>query len=728
MNQAGLLNQTTHIGQKLFKYKLISISGGGADTWLEHAPKGWDSGEFQMSRNDEYHGVFFKYSPETLSFPKEGRAYLRDAYLTKGINADIQLEIHILNRNNFDYVKIFTGKIDFTTYEIDMNYVTVKVIDTSFTQKFLNRAGNEVSILPKDFKDTETIGGHVLPYPGYSKGLHIPAITEMISATAEIPETDHLPVLDDYHLPVTFIESGFIETKNVDTDSNLPFFEDSTVARDVRVKGSFIVTMKGTGSSMGDPDIRFYLNNSTIIGTVTGTGTTTKTITFDETVTLAQGDDIEIYYTPYLSVQSVKYESGDMYITSVVSSLSAIGIPAVPVYEAFLALTQKIQDLDTPFYSEFFGRDGSEPLAALPLNQSELYSTTNNRHQAAIVKGRHIRFSLRSDKSPFVVTFEDLFKSFSAIFNLGAGIETIEGLQRIRVEEKQFFYDDQVALDLSDRINSDEFKLTIRVEPGMYYSEIKAGYEKSLDNELSRYTEFNTKAIYSSPVFQVKNELDLVSPYRADTTGIINLLEKYGVDEDVAGDDDNFIIHATFDQNEVTGTGNYQALQNEDFPTILNSKFGNTGLNHALTPARNLLRHGYVLKSGLKHFASNKLKYQNVESENDNNENKSNTTLLETTDINGLTVNEGEDIPVYDLDEPIWRNEIYEIVVPFYLTDLLTLQEKFSSGKPKGYGLVKLTGDRQGWIKDIKVNLKENKAEISLLPKYSEKISRRTFV
>ena len=155
-----------------------------------------------------------------------------------------------------------------------------------------------------------------------------------------------------------------------------------------------------------------------------------------------------------------------------------------------------------------------------------------------------------------------LFDGLSAIFCLGLGIETIKGVERVVIESLRYFFDDNVVLDLSDRLN--ESSIGKEVDPTRHYSEIESGYNSFEYLTTSNLEEFNCKTTWSTIISALDNKLDIVSKLRADTNGINVLRSKTGTNEDAKGQDDFFIIDSIRDASAPY----WKARTDEGFDTI----------------------------------------------------------------------------------------------------------------------------------------------------------------
>jgi len=118
---------------------------------------------------------------------------------------------------------------------------------------------------------------------------------------------------------------------------------------------------------------------------------------------------------------------------------------------------------------------------------------------------------------PLTTSFKDAVTSIDAIHNIGIGIETIGSRERIRLEPKSYFFNNNVTIRLPNQIK--KAKRSVAVE--YYYSKIEVGAEKGGNyEEANGLDEFNTKSTYTTVIDRVKGDYSKVSKYRTDSYGL----------------------------------------------------------------------------------------------------------------------------------------------------------------------------------------------------------------
>jgi hypothetical protein len=284
------------------------------------------------------------------------------------------------------------------------------------------------------------------------------------------------------------------------------------------------------------------------------------------------------------------------------------------------------------------------------------------------------------------------------------GIESVSGKDKVVVETLQYFFSSTVVIDLSARIT--ENMIEKEVIPQKHYNQIEVGYNSFEYLKVGGLSEYNTKSGFTTVISVLDNKLDLVSKYRADTQGIVNLRREAATDEDVKGDEDNYIIDSLRRTTPYTG---FMARTSEGFTLVTGGADADNSFNLRLTPKRNLLRHGQLIRAGLEHELGSSLRWQASDK---------NTTLVTeyTTDVNPYPLPaeqlyplaENADVLVNNLAASFFCPEIYSIDVTLNYAELSTI---LANQK----GLIKLSSDKYGWIMQLTMGAKENKASLRLL-------------
>ncbi len=707
--QTDLLNLNENADNKLYKF-IIQTDGGGLVpvlTLLDYAPDGWKD-EITITRNSKYKGVFRSYSTNELKFPKDGRDTLQKVYESHGVAANSILGVYKWDVENFQYDEHFVGKFDFSTYKIDELFVSIQVVDGSFSEMVKNRENVEVNLLVD-----ETINGMGLPAFAADNTnfafptLRITALSKWLSGSYSMNtavmnggDTNYQRI----QLALTYEEIDETETQTHNTaDYFLRNSADSTdVSLVIHLKGRIKVTNSipytyrfiYRGASSGD----FTLHT----GFINPNDSTWQDFDFVRhtpyaAITAADNLHIDLQYV----LGGVPAETGAGFLEMTTTEMSLnyekvelaeIQVTGLPYYEALLRTFQKITNTTDCFYSDYFGR-----------TDSEIITYGSDGQLGHLTKGALMRGLDQYFTTDFSVKSEDLFQSLASLFNLGLGIEKFSGLSKVRVEALSYFFDSNVVLDLSARIS--EESIGKEVLPDWHYSQIKTGFKKFEYELRSAIFEFNSKQTYATAIDSlspISNTLDIIAKFRADTNGIIvsreshiDILPTDEKSEDIKGDDDLFLVDTVRDP--LAGS-EFRARTDEDFTLIEGNISDTDRYNYFYTPKRCMLRHGMNIRAGLEKNLNTFLRFQATDKAVELS-----TQLTAESD----PVVEGSNERINNLDTPMWWAEAYVVNSPFYDSDL-----KLFDANP--YGLWKLANNKYGWVLDVKTNI-DNTAEIKLL-------------
>lgn len=149
--------------------------------------------------------------------------------------------------------------------------------------------------------------------------------------------------------------------------------------------------------------------------------------------------------------------------------------------------------------------------------------------------------SIRGLESPLLTTkFSDFVEFMSAEFGYVYEINPYEDGERIEFRHRDDLFD-------HNKENAKSLLLTsqpeYQVESGRIYSEVEVGHEKQdYDEANTGKYEFNFTSHYTTGITLTDKKLSLVSPYRADSYGIEELVLATSISEQKDDDSDVFVI------------------------------------------------------------------------------------------------------------------------------------------------------------------------------------------
>lgn len=128
------------------KYK-FSILYDDKEYELQHDPKGWDENSIGFTRSSDFGNNIEYVVP--LKYAFDGRQLLKMLWERDGVYAKAKLRIYKRD-NEYAFNHFYQYLFDFTTYQDDLNYVTMNGIEDSFYSKFQTFASTEYAVpLPK---------------------------------------------------------------------------------------------------------------------------------------------------------------------------------------------------------------------------------------------------------------------------------------------------------------------------------------------------------------------------------------------------------------------------------------------------------------------------------------------------------------------------------------------------------------------------------------------------
>ena len=707
--QAALMAVSERSGSERYRFYLQNASMGLEEI---EAPDGWKTAKYAIKRNTIYWGVTRIVSFNDLTFRKKARDFIRDVYEPQGVNALIIFTVTRMNETTGVYATYFTGKIDLISYKIDQTGVQCQVLDTSFAEKVKNRENQKVNIY-----DLISVEGYEINAFSYEDTRRLELPTSNLWLYGRFVRNDPYISLNATHYVPMYLTAGsdFPEAQSQNIAATDPFFLNATASRiitiDGHAEGTVVNTVDTTHLTI---TINLYVGgvlSQSWSDQSTGTHTLDFRVYINKQFTIAPGESayLEAVVTagwpgtlsPTITYFSSNANGNKYLIREIAYSLDPIWVKSWPIYETFWRVVQKITDSTVCFYSTFFGRTDT-PLDTYPTD-GQLGHIAKGR----LIKDAESAYShIYQEYSGYTMelSLSDIYRGLDAIYHLGMGIENINGTDRVVIENRQYFFDSNVILDLSSRVIEDT--IGKEVIPDKFFSRVEAGYNSYEYLSIAGgIFEFNAKTSFSTVISAIDNLYDIKSKLRADTNGINLLRFKATDNEDTKGEEDIFII----DSIRLGVDPDWVARTSEDFSVIEGTAGVDDYFNLLLTPKRNLIRHGATIRASLEKNLGTYIRYQASD------KNTELTTQLTTeTDPNPLPIEplyplvENTDILVNNLEEPFFLPEFYTCECVMYNDDLEALK-----ANPKG--LIKIATDKYGWIWDFEQGSKENKGTLKLL-------------
>ena len=255
---------------------------------------------------------------------------------------------------------------------------------------------------------------------------------------------------------------------------------------------------------------------------------------------------------------------------------------------------------------------------------------------------------------PLTTSLRNYFANCKALFNMAYNIEIINGKETLVHEPLSHFFRSQAIVKIKQQVN--KVKRTVAKE--FIYSSAKTGYKKpsgdNLYEEVNGLKEFNVSNEFIFPINRIVKEYDNESPYRADSEGK-ELTVRQSIQVNPEGDyrTDNTIFNLDLKES---GTSVYEErIYTDDFEEAPRNVFNPetvTGLR--ITPFRNLSRHFWQLNAAFTKFTDKYIRYS---SSNGNSK-------LVTKEIGKEEIKENGDYQINTLENAIFASEWIEFEYP----------------------------------------------------------------
>lgn len=659
-----------------FRFTLYNTIAGSQ---IINEPDGWKGIKIKLQRHEEYHSLiqmidtdFFYYNANNLV--DGGRQFIYNVEQTQGINAIISLRIEV-SEDSTNYDDVFTGNLDLSTIKDvskgDKFYLfKCSLIPSDLWATFLNRKGTAV-----DMKSSTDLDGNpvVVGTSGTlalasqavrKKGLYSQyGIVSLWTAWGyTFTATKKYATIDLPNLELDEITTKFsyppgdasTDDPSASTSIALPLIEvtePGTYAFDIKlVTGS---TANGSGSTFTLAGLligHIQINNGTVDNfteTITTDGISTGNMfTYTGTKTLNVGDQIKIWIEWTFAGATVIYIIqadntfatiyGNSYISIIADTLYQDTTTSYfLLHDSASAIIKRMTASAFNFYSDFFG------------GTTQGYAVNGCGYLTGIMKGLHVRGYSFSEK-PFSMSFDDWWNGANPIFNLGLGPEFVSGVEKIRVEQKDHFYNDTPILTFSNVDNIERSYDLVKI-----VKSVKIGYNTWSAESGSGIDDPQTNHQYSTLFKLIGQELTISSSFVAASLAIEQTRrnrKQLGTDWRL---DDNIIII------DLADTTHPQV--DTPFTSITNLLNAATRYNVRFTPYRNLTRWLKLLSASLQLYLSSVFKF---------NSGEGNYTMAvgsnsDTCDTGTWTENQD----VTPSSSPYTTAEMYRFVVPLSFAD-----------------------------------------------------------
>lgn len=700
-------------------------------------PAKWDSVNIKGKRDPEWHGWKDQYSDEVIELEFDcpaGKEILQAEYNENGSDGTVGFQYGIRTQNGSEY-SLFDGKINFNTYKRYPNKVAASVESVKYNPMIKTRIDTKVSMTDKKSIDGMDIAAPpVREFRLHSKELarQFICVNNSWSETMEsfqttkkvfiIPNTSEASATEIEDTYTYGLEQIPDAPYDIDLYNHLVKYEgeynfhiEYSIALKIRAFGS-------TGSFVARSYIMFNDEKIQIGGGVTGdmdSGLQVFNINVNGDFTRQLKPNDEVYFFTEVNLNIAL----GAYLLTVTQNSINVTVAALEraeasnckgwfLFDAINHVVKSITNDQTYLKSSFLSKSSAQQPVDGP---GSLYITTN---------GKQIRrFDVANN--PLVISAKDLLESVRALFCLGYGFETVAGIDVMRIERVNYFYQNKEMMVIEECWDyvDDE------VAKELLYNEFEVGYEIFQDEGNNTLDEFNTKSEGTTAI--KTNKLKLVAKSKAITSGY-SLESSRRMQFDATptnsyqNDDNSFIIAMRRNGSD------YATERSEAFDTVTGVISPDTAYNLRLSPKRMLLNWAVWLKN-IFHYKKDTevikptLVVQNGEL----------TTRFKPTepnpigDINKELIKENEEVSLanYAVEERIFRPEwiSFKTKITPDKIQLINRAMKGSAHDSVNYGYIAVKDKdglyQAGYLYELDYNFHTEQATMKLLKKHDSPVT-----
>lgn len=531
--------------QRLYRYELVHTSGFGVQP-LYNAPSGWRDEGYNFKRSSDYFGMFREYSEQVVTFTKEGRRFLLKILENGGIESICQYVVKKFNFDTHTYDTYFSGNIDFSTKKVTRKTFECKIIDSSFEATLRNREDNKIQLFDLTTIDQQQMIG----YTNEGEFILLPERTDFLFSTLK-SDRDISYDFSGFQGIVPLLKIVSQEDDNVTENQDTPniqtsaFFTNRTgeeILIEVEGEADFIATIINANFI---PEMRVYqVSNNDLVTKIplnlqeeiieeVSSFQIKKRFFGNFTFNYQMPD--ETYAAMYLDLEGTRVIVDaplvlDFTIKTETATIPDSSVKAMLYHEVGSRIVYSYTNQYDSFVSDLLGRTDSEP---------RTYSSDGDLSLGAVMNGKLIR-EFTEDESVLSASLKEYFETINRLRCACFTVEEIGGKKVARIEEMKYAFDDRIILTIDNAKD-----ISFEVNQDWIFNKITAGYDKAAYEERNGLLEFNNKSEYSTFIKTVKNDLDLVIPWRADSQGFTegrNLPKKDFPTTDSDIDEDNFIL------------------------------------------------------------------------------------------------------------------------------------------------------------------------------------------
>jgi hypothetical protein len=633
----------------------------------------------EYSRSDRYFGVI-RTLTASLEFKYDqgnyigGAQQLIDAFETDGIWAQASLLIQIRDTQNpMTYNNFFRGVADFSSIEIERNYVKMKFIESNDVKKLFTRDEIDINLNTLQSLDntaitnyglykTTNIKGQTIFYEGLIKGILASESAQNMAANTSALWFDETQLSFGIEGIVKINDSGqlllpsstdskiYTNNKTTQITVSLSFLLQMAITVNYIGSGTFgawslvsRVTVKNDSGSVIDSNEILTISGGNVDVSSVPSENGTNLLLYNQDIVL--DPDWTLHIDTYLQYDNtgnfsssaitfpLTFNYNDIVLIENSFTVNNFNCYTIPIWEATLRALQLITSKNNILLSEILQRTDSTPNSNAVDGENSLIQITN---------GFFIRGSEQKD---ITLSFYGIFKTLDAISNIGMWYNKLTS--QFEIKSKIDFYDNATVILTLGEISN----LLITVDEENYFSEIETGQNETVDYDVyNGVKEYNTKTKFTTVVDSINKKLNIETKYRTDGMGII-VAKLAGLTSIDSEKTDNYNWFIDCKRSTLT---NFESITDENFSSVTNVFEPDKKLNLNFSPKRCLLRNSNRISPCLE-FKNSDLKFQ---------ESQFNSNLQTQKTGESAAITENENITFAELDDPLFSCILYKFSYP----------------------------------------------------------------
>lgn len=617
---------------------------------------GWNDDDKEQHRNDDYAGVFPKFS-NSLKFTGKAKGYINSVRKIYGVNAEIRIIKEEKDQDDI-WQRLYSGYLSVKTWGEENGKVSLKFDSGGLEKKLESRQKDKVEI-----ERTTDIKGNIIA-PLKLKKLHLPGrgiflITkfknENINNDIKLDintnnggtrnQTGGIPIVieSQSHDLANSVQIQSVSTENKGTTGmmfyalndrtrllniDLSFSLDAFFQQYENVQWCFyqvclsiykngvnydlkdriVIDELNSGFNSNNPKA-LYANNDFALPQFTRK--MSGNLKLDQ-LELLEGESLafEVY------LKSDMYNDNNAGVRCYAQNIDArlqinedSNFPAtltngILAYDLLERLVEIITGNKNNFKSKYFGR-------------KELgYEEDGPGAYIFFAHGHWIRLFEKGDDlyKPFATSFKDVLETLNVIENVDLGIERIGFKEYIVIEEKAYFYNNNVTIRLADKVGESYVYNQVKnvkrkTDEDLYFGSIEIGSDKAGDyEEVFGLEETNTKANFTTPI-ENDNVYSKISKHRWDSYGpeIERRRNKNIKPTDDRGADLHIFLFDVKDlSKDVLELKTWHDVLEVEPINMFNPE---SAYNFLWSPVQLVIKHGWYINGGLQEYPSDFIRF-----------------------------------------------------------------------------------------------------------------------